>query len=388
MKRTTSTIATLSLIAITGASLYAKPNHHRFERSFTNVINGIKRFAKDIKQQVKEIRHEGHDDFRGVYDNFKTWLNKKPCVQTFNAHQALNKRHYDRLQELLAHGGNANARNFFGQTLLHRAVLNHDAKAVEILLSYDADVSLENSNGRTALNVALNPERPIDLDIISLLLEHGADPNKGMSILRIAELDSKYQLPCAQLLIGHGADIVAVDQRGENLLHCLVDQECNVDLVAYLFVRQIDGEKRNTNGQTPLNKAAQANNTELAIYLIERGCNVNAPDNDGVTALHHAATNNNLSLAKHLLHYGAHPTPDTHGQRPLDIACNHARIEVAEFLIEHNQTSSACTQLATQKKLAETTAKIASYKEQCTLLNLDHEACTMAALLLALEEAK
>jgi len=388
MKRTTCTIIALILIASSGTLLTAKPKNHKSKRPFKTLLNNFKRWGQALNQEFQELEHEARQHVKEAHDSFKSWLNERPCVQTFKTHKALNNKQYGRLQKLLANGANVNTRDFFGQTLLHKAVAAGDTKAVEILLSHNADVNLKNHGNQTALDIALDPERHINLDVIKLLLTSDANQNQSISIHRVAQLQSNDQLPCAQLLVQYGADINATDEDGDNLLHYLAYTDFNSELVAFLFENQIDAEAKNTNGRTPLIQAVYANNTELALYLIEHDCDVEGEDNTGSTPLHYAALNNNLDVAKHLIHYRAVATHDKNGDTPLDVACSHASIEVAEFLIEMGQTSDQCSDLIMQSKLNKATEKMKSYKKQCRFMKLEDEACTMAALFLALNEDK
>ena len=116
-----------------------------------------------------------------------------------------------------------NAYNFYGQTPLHRAVLNNNDEMVESLLKRGADPNKRNSAQ------ALFPERtPLyeavlenDHSIVRLLLKYGADPNLRTSDMEpIPGLTALFgavgmgNLHMARILLEQGADPLLVF-RGE-----------------------------------------------------------------------------------------------------------------------------------------------------------------------------
>ena len=78
---------------------------------------------------------------------------------------------------------------------------------------------------------------------------------------------------------------------------------------------------KNSFKVTPLHSACAINNYDIAALLIRHGADVNACQMRGVTALHSAAHNGNVDIAKLLLENGAevNATMDT-GQTPLMMA--------------------------------------------------------------------
>jgi ankyrin repeat protein len=118
---------------------------------------------------------------------------------------------------LAKHGANVNAIDASGRTPLHYAVKSASyfsgipgiSEVLEVLLRYDAHVNVKDKDGNTPLHYALNadgivdelsfdswwinlPNYPVDIDIVKLLLENGADPsirnNQGISVLDLAEM--------------------------------------------------------------------------------------------------------------------------------------------------------------------------------------------------------
>lgn len=95
---------------------------------------------------------------------------------------------------LLAHGASP---NIFGQnqtTPLHEAVKTGNTKLVEMLLRAGADINVPDLNQHTPLHLAVdrNPGsdvRAVDIPLVKLLLDHGADPDmKSYSGIRALHL--------------------------------------------------------------------------------------------------------------------------------------------------------------------------------------------------------
>lgn len=85
----------------------------------------------------------------------------------------------DDAKMLLERGADVNFRDEFENTLLH---FDHDIDMVKLLLQYGADPNAKNIEGITPLHEAVNTAAligdPASLEIIKLLVGHGADPDQ------------------------------------------------------------------------------------------------------------------------------------------------------------------------------------------------------------------
>jgi tankyrase len=126
-----------------------------------------------------------------------------------------------------------------------------------------------------------------------------ADADHGWTPLHLA---AHYgNLDIVKLLLDHGADIEAVS--------------------------------RNAIANTPISAAAWGNHLEIVGCLLDHGANVNAINRWGATALHRAVDANRKPLAELLLTRGADPTiRDNAGQTPLDIALKDDKRDLVELL--------------------------------------------------------
>lgn len=232
---------------------------------------------------------------------------------------------------------------------LHVEAERGDAEAIRKLLASAhgaSNVNVRDREGETPLHKAAGKNRP---DIVRLLVEHGADPNRRdalgtpleaavsfgapRSALVLAETcDVKgtplhliagnlfhclevahYSLTCSagevgkrafpralsvqpehgewmkvmRLLIGRGASVEARDARNKTPLHCAAGSGV-VSAVRLLLDHGADTEARDDNGATPLHIAVHRGHVEAMLLLLERGANTEARDGDGAAPLHTA----------------------------------------------------------------------------------------------------
>jgi hypothetical protein len=172
---------------------------------------------------------------------------------------------------------------------IHRIVVDMDETELNAVI-----------NGMTAVMTASSVG---DVEIVELLLNLGADPNKRGSADRTAlqYAAEKNRLAVARKLLDYGADIDAYDN---TLL-------------------------------TPLVMATDRGYTDLAIFLIESGADVNIQHVQGWTALIDAAKNGNMKLVQHLLTAGANREISTStGWRAIDFARQKKHQEIVTLLAE------------------------------------------------------
>jgi uncharacterized protein len=179
------------------------------------------------------------------------------------------------LQLLLANGAEVNARGYWGTTALMGA--NTPAK-VDLLVAKGAPVEAKNDEGETALLMAA--ERA-DIDVVSALLQHGADVNapdkKGDTPLLRALAYETYGP--AEEVAKRAAQHLAVARR-------LLDAPAlNVDL-------------QDADGETALMRGVSLGQTEIVRALLAKGADRNRPDVFGNTAVVLAYEKGNVELEK------------------------------------------------------------------------------------------
>ncbi|KAF7196721.1 Ankyrin-2 [Pseudocercospora fuligena] len=246
---------------------------------------------------------------------------------------------------------------------------------IELMLVYEANPDCKNGQGETALFKAINAQR---LDIVTLLLDHGADPNlpgpkhmiwpsvhhprilelmlqRGASVnrapgcLELSTSINKYE--SVDILLKHGADpntkkdgiftplCTAIRDDRSNLVDILIAAGADPNLKAseypafkcvthhraHLLPRVLAAGADPSTPKGIIETAVAHNNKEALIYLLEQRVDPNARTPQGDTALTTAIRHNRTDLIDILLAHGADPA--VHGQDwPVSMAVKHPQI--------------------------------------------------------------
>jgi len=156
---------------------------------------------------------------------------------------------------LKEYGADVHARGLRGTTPLHWVCR---PEVAEWLIQEGAEVNAEDQGGGTPLwNIASTPFEDKGCDyvgVLKMLLAHGAklQNHEGLSTLH-----ATYHPQVVRLLVAHGADINARDERGDTPLHAAVkDKICGQwdckDLVKAMLESGADVNARDRQGRTPL----------------------------------------------------------------------------------------------------------------------------------------
>ncbi len=142
------------------------------------------------------------------------------------------------------------------------------------------------------------------LDLAGLLLEHGADPNDGVTLPLAA---SGGDVAALELLRAHGADVnQAWATDGAATLYALLTWGSTAAGVRWLLEHGADADPVFAeNGETPLHVVARRWDTFLAEMLVSRGADVSRRRADGRTPYAVAELHGNRAVADWLLEHGA-----------------------------------------------------------------------------------
>jgi ankyrin repeat protein len=200
------------------------------------------------------------------------------------------------------------------------AVKNNDLELVENLITYKwMDVNGKNGTGETPIFYAIFNG---NLDMIKLLMKHGADvnviPYYGRPLLMYAFLTNDIDI--ITYLINNGAQI-NVTENGESLVHyCIIGlgrSGTNITVSTYDYYHSIlnilfEKSELNVNtqhgdwGTTPLILAINLNDVNLVKKLIEHGADVNLKKYNGASPLSNARNlTNGDNIVRLLLENGA-----------------------------------------------------------------------------------
>ena len=230
-------------------------------------------------------------------------------------HAASGLGQVDIMRWLLNHGASGNDRDEAYWTPLHQAAIGMRLEAVQVLLDHDADINARTGEGNTSLYVAVDDgslpfmDRKIldvDIEMVRLLLEHGADP----------------KIPDSAFF--HSTPLHRASSGG-----CL-------EIVRLLLTYGGKVDEKDTEGRTPFLAASSMGHLEIMKFLSENGAVVGVCDLKETTPLHEASAGGHVDVMRWLLNHGA----DANARRsdrytPLHLAA-YTHVEAVQVLLEHN----------------------------------------------------
>ncbi|XP_054460584.1 ankyrin repeat and protein kinase domain-containing protein 1 [Anoplopoma fimbria] len=226
-------------------------------------------------------------------------------------------------------------RQFSGKkSLLHYTVASGDAESVKHVLSLGAGVNCATARGYTPLFIAVMHRLH---DIISLLLEHGADTTQGdedqWTALHFAAQSGDNKT--VRLLLDKGAVAEAREKTGWMPLHlaCQNGHETVVRLLLSRLSEEAIGE-REAQGRTPLHLASAFGHLNIAKLLLSQGADPNATDRSLSTALHLSAEKGHNRVVRQLMNSKVSiDSADSRGYTPLHLAALNAHTGICRQLL-------------------------------------------------------
>ena len=243
------------------------------ENDYNQIIETI-----EEQKEIEEIQNSNIPEKPNIFDK----INNIESVRNM----ILNISLY------LENGGDINVADNEGNTLLMKSVYLGYYDLADYILLNNADISLTNNNGESAL--ILSADYPY---IINLILNNNIDnldsaDNKGKTALfHACEFGN---LNSVKILIKSGSDINKRDIFGKTILMYAVESE-NLELIKYLIEDiEVDINEKDDWGQNAIFFATKIN---IARYLIYKDIDYSEPNSIGLKAYEVLRYNgyNNLS---------------------------------------------------------------------------------------------
>lgn len=268
--------------------------------------NGLTALADAAARNSVEI---GHLLLNGGADIEATFPQSKSTA----LHMTSILGHADFVELLLSHGAHTEARDATGSTPLHHTALGITVE------TFHKQMTNETHRPRTGAYADTFASNRVSL--------------MTSNFSRIARLGGDFRRT-AELLIAHGGNVEATNNRGNTPLHCAMFMT-NAPVARILIEAKADLNARGDHLSTPLNMAAFSGSETIVRLLLEAGAEPNLVDEAGFTALHTAVEHRHSEVARILVAYHADPNPACpDGMSPLHTAAALGDIESMRSLLE------------------------------------------------------
>lgn len=199
----------------------------------------------------------------GADPNLKAGMDQDSPLARAAQENKLNMVHL-----LLMHGGDVSQLTSEGNTIVITAINKKTPlKLIDILLAYGADPNAKSREGKTALFEAITSSRA---DIVTSLLEHGANPN--LPGPKHMLWPSTYQSPCLQVLLAKGAD----PKKCPGIME-LAASINNIESVRILLKAGVNPNAKKDGVYTPLCTSIRDDRADIFDLLLKNGADPNVP---------------------------------------------------------------------------------------------------------------
>ncbi len=299
--------------------------------------------AEGHESAVKLLIHEGAD------------LNARDATGNTPLHGAAQRGHKAVTEQLVGGGAFFDATNVDGETPLslaldaghaeikrhlqsvgdfsEAAAAGHAEKISNVLLAGFSFVDARDSSSLTPIHRAVDNAH---IDVVALLLKHGANPNvtdqSGLTPLHYSARAGADDI--ARLLLSAEAAVAAVDAAGTTALHFAAISG-SVATVRLLLEHDAAPDPRDSVGISPMHVAVEHGNADILDMLVSHGARIGSTDNKGETLMHRAARGGHSALVERMIRAGLDVNArDKFGNTPLHMAAWFGHEDAADLLLK------------------------------------------------------
>jgi ankyrin repeat protein len=220
----------------------------------------------------------------------------------------------------------------------HQLRTSSEAELALVDAAMDGDLA----RVRELLALGTNPDRAVaqasaiayaarrgHAQVVTLLLESGADIEGGNGLSPLACAAFKGQDEMVRLLVERGADIEG-DTGGPGTALFQAASQGHLSTVRLLLELGASVDAKTEWRATPLLVATANGHLDVVVQLIEAGANLDCTDRSGDTALHHAANNGSAAIVEALVKAGAdRAVVDKYGDTAFDVGKRVSNLDAA-----------------------------------------------------------
>ena len=290
-------------------------------------------------QMMEALREGNHQVFQKLLRDKPGHINKQGAGGSTPLMYAALYGDMDSARQLLKGGADANIQNEAGATALMWATDN--LEMVSLLVEHGADVNAKSRDSRTPLLIASG--RYGAAPVVKYLLDHGASPLAHSPALfdvmtPLAEAAYVGDADAMKMLLARGADAKTA---GPNPLAFSFLARCSA--CVDLLIGSVDKEGLSMQAVVD---SPPLGNTRAINLLLDHGADVNVKDPDGNTLLMLVAACDEIPLEtiKRLIAGGADVNAkNPHGQTAIDFARARGKTAVVDLLIQSGAKDSSAT---------------------------------------------
>ena len=225
---------------------------------------------------------------------------------------------------------NVNMTDEYGRfSLLEKAVDRGKTDCVRVLLEHGAVIDTPH-RASGALYLATTNQQ---IDVVKLLLKHGADPNLGQNKPLNAAC-SKGDLELVEILMEHGAKLQIPSGNDKNTELVEASKGDNLQLVEYLISKGADVNYANGKNSA-ITAACEYSSVEMVELLLNCGADVNLVTSTGDTGLIVACERDEAVLVRVLVGRGADMIMyNRGGSSPFLTAYENENLEMVDLFLE------------------------------------------------------
>ncbi|XP_064802200.1 B-cell lymphoma 3 protein homolog isoform X3 [Oncorhynchus masou masou] len=280
---------------------------------------------------------------------FYSWPSRSPLVVNVPVSHLQSSLYPGHAGHLLADVALATRQDNDGDTALHIAVVQgQEAQIQRMILLLElvhTDLDIYNNLRQTPLHLAVITHQA---QLVGALLRAGADPGaldrNGQTTVHLC--CEHGQQACLSVVLSHPSILTCLEVRnyeGLTPLHLAV-QGGHKELVRMLLDAgaDINAMQDIKSGHSPLIHAVENHNMDMVHFLIENDCNVNGQSYSGNTALHSACGRGQVDTARLLLKNRADSSvKNYHNDTPAMVAKNKKVTDVLRGKGSRNQQPKA-----------------------------------------------